>query len=46
MNYVCVVYAVVGSIIAIDWVMRGKKKFRGQDTRHQVEEHIEGHYVD
>ncbi|KAE8360453.1 hypothetical protein BDV27DRAFT_134561, partial [Aspergillus caelatus] len=46
MNYVCVVYAVVGSIIAIDWAVRGKRKFRGQDTRHQeAEEHVEGHYV-
>ncbi|OGM44464.1 choline transport protein, partial [Aspergillus bombycis] len=34
MNYVCVVYAVVGAIIAADWVARGKRRFRGQDTRH------------
>lgn len=46
MNYVCVVYAVVGCIIAVDWVVRGKRRFRGQHTRHQeVEEHV-GHYAD
>ncbi|KAE8317948.1 amino acid/polyamine transporter I [Aspergillus transmontanensis] len=46
MNYVCVVYAVVGCIIAVDWVVRGKRRFRGQHTRHrEVEEHVD-HYAD
>ncbi|PIG82794.1 choline transport protein [Aspergillus arachidicola] len=45
-DYVCVVYAVVGCIIAVDWVVRGKRRFRGQHTRHrEVEEHV-GHYAD
>ncbi|KNG90907.1 putative choline transport protein [Aspergillus nomiae NRRL 13137] len=41
MNYVCVVYAVVGAIIAVDWVTRGKRRFGGQ---HQEVE--EEHYTD
>ncbi|THW83261.1 choline transport protein [Aureobasidium pullulans] len=34
MNYVCVVYAVVCSIIAVDWFSRGRKSYRGQEDRH------------
>ncbi|EAW08762.1 putative choline transport protein Ctr [Aspergillus clavatus NRRL 1] len=33
MNYVCVVYAVVGIVIAGDWFLRGRHEFRGQTTR-------------
>ena len=33
MNYVSVVYAVVIIIIAIDWVLRGRKSFRGAGER-------------
>lgn len=33
MNYVSVVYAVVIIIIAIDWVLRGRKSFRGVGER-------------
>lgn len=39
MNYVSAVYGVVGCIIAVDWVVRGKREYRGQGKRHeQVEE--------
>ncbi|THY16766.1 choline transport protein [Aureobasidium pullulans] len=34
MNYVCVVYAVVCLIIAVDWFSRGRKSYRGQEDRH------------
>ncbi|TIA30658.1 choline transport protein [Aureobasidium pullulans] len=34
MNYVCVVYAVVCFIIAVDWFSRGRKSYRGQEDRH------------
>ncbi|KEQ72728.1 hypothetical protein M436DRAFT_72925 [Aureobasidium namibiae CBS 147.97] len=33
MNYVCVVYAIVLFIIAVDWILRGKKHYRGQEER-------------
>lgn len=33
MNYVCVVYAIVLLIIAVDWTLRGKKHYRGQEER-------------
>ncbi len=35
MNYVSLVYAVVVIIIVVDWFCRGKKKYRGQQTRHE-----------
>ncbi|GME64861.1 Amino acid/polyamine transporter I [Neofusicoccum parvum] len=39
MNYVSAVYGVVCAIIGIDWVVRGKREYRGQGKRHeQVEE--------
>jgi choline transport protein len=33
MNYVCVVYAIVLFIIAVDWSCRGRKHYRGQEER-------------
>jgi choline transport protein len=33
MNYVSAVYAVVFIIIAVDWVLRGRKSFRGVGER-------------
>jgi choline transport protein len=33
MNYVSVVYAVVTIIMAVDWVARGRKSFRGASER-------------
>ncbi len=35
MNYVSAVYAVVVIIIAVDWLVRGKKYYRGQTTRRE-----------
>lgn len=42
MNYVSAVYAVVTSIMAVDWLVRGRKSFRGvgerkSDVVHAVE---------
>ena len=34
MNYVSVVYAVIVVIILIDWFLRGRTKYRGQEARH------------
>ncbi|KAH7116840.1 choline transport protein [Dendryphion nanum] len=33
MNYVSVVYAVVAGIVAVDWMVRGRKSFRGVGER-------------
>ncbi|KAE8151702.1 amino acid transporter [Aspergillus avenaceus] len=35
MNYVSAVYGIVAVIIAVDWVVRGKRQFRGQTARHR-----------
>lgn len=35
MNYVSAVYGVVGILIAGDWVVRGRKSYRGQSQRHE-----------
>ncbi|KAK2804908.1 hypothetical protein FQN50_006415 [Emmonsiellopsis sp. PD_5] len=41
MNYVSDVYFVVAVIIAIDWVVRGRREYRGQAARHEeVEQHL------
>ncbi|KAE8350533.1 amino acid transporter [Aspergillus coremiiformis] len=42
MNYICVVYAIVGVIIAVDWMVRGRKCFRGQDDRQREVEDVGG----
>lgn len=34
MNYVSAVYGVVAVLIALDWVLRGRRSFRGQTARH------------
>ena len=34
MNYVSAVYGVVGIVIAGDWLLRGRKGYRGQSQRH------------
>jgi choline transport protein len=34
MNYVSAVYAVVTIIMAVDWIFRGRKSFRGAGERH------------
>ena len=34
MNYVSAVYGIVFVVIAVDWVVRGKREFRGQTVRH------------
>ena len=36
MNYVCAVYGVVVAIIVIDWLVRGRRDFRGQAVRHEA----------
>ena len=33
MNYVCAVYGVVALIVAVDWLVRGRKSFRGVGER-------------
>ena len=35
MNYVCVVYSVIVLIIAVDWLARARRSFRGQAVRHE-----------
>lgn len=35
MNYVSAVYAVVVIIILVDWFVRGRRSYRGQDSRHR-----------
>ena len=35
MNYVSVVYAVVAIIVSTDWLVRGRKSYRGQSKRHE-----------
>ncbi|KAK2732417.1 hypothetical protein FQN55_004110 [Onygenales sp. PD_40] len=41
MNYVSVVYFVVAVIIVIDWVVRGRREYRGQAARHEeAEQHL------
>ncbi len=36
MNYVSAVYAVVVFIIAVDWLARGRKEYRGQTDRKEA----------
>lgn len=36
MNYVSAVYAVVVLIITIDWLVRGKREYRGQGDRKEA----------
>ena len=36
MNYVSAVYAVVVAIIAIDWLSRGRREYRGQTDRQEA----------
>ena len=38
MNYVSAVYGVVVFIIVVDWVVRGKRGYRGQALRHEEAE--------
>ena len=40
MNYVSAVYGVVVIIIAVDWLVRGKRSYRGQATRHIEAEEV------
>lgn len=35
MNYVSAVYGVVVVIIVVDWFVRGKYHYRGQEARHE-----------
>jgi len=35
MNYVSAVYGVVGILITGDWLIRGRKEYRGQRQRHE-----------
>lgn len=35
MNYVCVVYGILVLIIAIDWLLRGRRSYRGQALRRE-----------
>jgi choline transport protein len=46
MNYVCVVYVVVGLVIAADWFGRGKRRFRRQEVRHLEPDEGVGEYAD
>ena len=38
MNYVSAVYGVVVLIIVTDWLVRGKRGYRGQTLRHEEAE--------
>lgn len=40
MNYVSAVYAVVVIIIAADWILRGRKSFRGAGERKGDVDHV------
>ncbi|PWY80900.1 amino acid transporter [Aspergillus sclerotioniger CBS 115572] len=40
MNYVSAVYGVVAVIIGLDWMLRGRKVFRGQTARHREVEGV------
>ena len=42
MNYVSVVYFIVAVIMAVDWVVRGKKNYRGQQARREQALHLGG----
>lgn len=35
MNYVSAVYGVVVFVITVDWLVRGKRNYRGQVARHE-----------
>lgn len=35
MNYVSAVYGVVILVIIIDWQVRGRRMYRGQEVRHE-----------
>lgn len=35
MNYVSAVYAVVVLVICIDWQVRGRRRYRSQEVRHE-----------
>ena len=35
MNYVSAVYGVVVLVIVIDWQVRGRHMYRGQEMRHE-----------
>ena len=38
MNYVSAVYGVVVFIILVDWFVRGRREYRGQENRHHEAE--------
>ncbi len=38
MNYVSAVYGVVVIIIVVDWLVRGRRAYRGQTLRHEEAE--------
>jgi choline transport protein len=44
MNYVTVVYGILGMIIAVDWIVRGRKGFRGlrQEEQRVIKSESEG----
>ena len=35
MNYVSAVYGVIVFIMGMDWLLRGRKSYRGQTLRHE-----------
>ncbi|OJJ48971.1 hypothetical protein ASPZODRAFT_1364363 [Penicilliopsis zonata CBS 506.65] len=38
MNYVSAVYGIIIFIVLLDWVLRGRHEFKGQDSRHTATE--------
>lgn len=40
MNYVCVVYFIVVLIVAADWIVRGRRKYRIKPTSYDETEEI------
>lgn len=42
MNYVSVVYVVVGLVMVVDWTVRGKRSYRGQEGRRTEGRNVVG----
>lgn len=45
MNYVSAVYGVVVFVITVDWIVRGKRNYRGQVTRHEESVDLTEHVI-
>ena len=45
MNYVCVVYGIIVFLLGVDWFVRARKSYRGQDLRREDAERLERGFV-